>query len=330
MGSPEKLTVDLTIIGAGPTGLFAAYYAGFRGLSMAIVDSLPEAGGQVTAMYPEKMIYDVGGFAAVRGRDLVKGLTDQVAPWKPTYLLGRKAENLEDADGGGFDVTLDGGDVITTRSVLITAGIGEFTPRPLPAGDGWLGRGMVHFVPSFDAHVGQHVVVVGGGDSAFDWVLALHPIAASVTLVHRRAKFRAAESIVREARELGVRIITDAEVTRFGGNGDGVLSEVEVQVKGEEPLVLPAHSVVAALGFTADLGPIDNWGLRIDHRSIEVDSTMATARELVYAAGDVAAYPGKVKLIATGFGEAATAVNNIAVALNPEAHLFPGHSSNIE
>jgi thioredoxin reductase (NADPH) len=330
MGSPEKLTVDLTIIGAGPTGLFAAYYAGFRGLSMAIVDSLPEAGGQVTAMYPEKMIYDVGGFAAVRGRDLVKGLTDQVAPWKPTYLLGRKAEDLQETDGGGFDITLDGGDVVTTRSVLITAGIGEFTPRPLPAGDGWLGRGMVHFVPSFDAHIGQHVVIVGGGDSAFDWVLALHPIAASVTLVHRRAKFRAAESIVREARELGVRIITDAEVTRFGGNGDGVLSEVEVQVKGEEPLVLPAHSVVAALGFTADLGPIENWGLRIDHRSIEVDSTMATARELVYAAGDVAAYPGKVKLIATGFGEAATAVNNIAVALNPEAHLFPGHSSNVE
>jgi thioredoxin reductase len=329
MGSPDKLTVDLVIIGAGPTGLFAAYYAGFRGLSMAIVDSLPEAGGQVTAMYPEKMIYDVGGFAAVRGRDLVKGLTDQVAPWKPTYLLGRKAETLTDVDGG-FEVTLDGGDVVTTRAVLITAGIGEFTPRPLPAGDGWLGRGMVHFVPSFDAHAGQHVVIVGGGDSAFDWVLALHPIAASVTLVHRRAKFRAAESIVREARELGVRIITDAEVTRFGGNGDGVLSEVEVQVKGEEPVVLPAHSVVAALGFTADLGPIENWGLRIDHRSIEVDSTMSTARERVYAAGDVAAYPGKVKLIATGFGEAATAVNNIAVALDPDAHLFPGHSSNVE
>jgi thioredoxin reductase (NADPH) len=329
MGSPDKLTVDLVIIGAGPTGLFAAYYAGFRGLSMAIVDSLPEAGGQVTAMYPEKMIYDVGGFAAVKGRDLVKGLVDQVAPWKPTYLLGRKAETLADVDGG-FEVTLDGGDVVTTRAVLITAGIGEFTPRPLPAGDGWLGRGMVHFVPSFDAHTGQDVVIVGGGDSAFDWVLALHPIAASVTLVHRRAKFRAAESIVREARELGVRIITDAEVTRFGGNGDGILSEVEVQVKGEEPQVLPAHSVVAALGFTADLGPIENWGLRIDHRSIEVDSTMSTARKLVYAAGDVAAYPGKVKLIATGFGEAATAVNNIAVALDPDAHLFPGHSSNVE
>ncbi len=320
---------DLVIIGAGPTGLFAAYYAGFRGLSMAVVDSLPEPGGQVTAMYPEKMIYDVGGFAEVRGRDLVDGLVAQAAPWKPTYLLGRKAEKLEAVDGG-VELTLDGGDVLRAGAVLITAGIGEFTPRPLPAGDGWLGRGMVHFVPSLQVHAGQHVVVVGGGDSAFDWVLALHPIAASVTLVHRRAKFRAAESIVRQARELGVRIITDAEVTKFAEAADGSLIAVDVAAKGAEEERLPAHSVVAALGFTADLGPIESWGLEIDHRAIAVDSTMKTARSRVYAAGDVAAYPGKVKLIATGFGEAATAVNNIAVALDPDAHLFPGHSSNAE
>ncbi|MFI6304751.1 NAD(P)/FAD-dependent oxidoreductase [Amycolatopsis thailandensis] len=326
--SAGETSYDLVIIGAGPTGLFAAYYAGFRGLSMAVVDSLPEAGGQVTAMYPEKMIYDVGGFAEVRGRDLVQGLLDQAAPWKPAYLLGRKAEKLESVEDG-ITITLDGGQVVRAGAVLITAGIGEFTPRPLPAGDGWLGRGMVHFVPALRAHAGQHVVVVGGGDSAFDWVLALHPVAASVTLVHRRAKFRAAESIVRQARDLGVRIVTDAEVTRFFDR-DGALAEVEIRIKGSEPEVLRADTVVAALGFTADLGPIESWGLQIDHRAISVDSTMATPRERVYAAGDVAAYPGKVKLIATGFGEAATAVNNIAVALNPDAHLFPGHSSNAE
>ncbi len=320
---------DLVIIGAGPTGLFAAYYAGFRGLSMAVVDSLPEPGGQVTAMYPEKMIYDVGGFAEVRGRDLVDGLVKQAAPWKPKYLLGRKAEKLETV-GEQVELTLDGGETLRAGAVLITAGIGEFTPRPLPAGDGWLGRGMVHFVPSLAAHAGQHVVVVGGGDSAFDWILALHPVAASVTLVHRRAKFRAAESIVRQARELGTRIITDAEVTRFVENAAGELEAVDIAVKGAEEERLPANAVVAALGFTADLGPIESWGLEIDHRAIAVDSTMATARERVYAAGDVAAYPGKVKLIATGFGEAATAVNNIAVALDPDAHLFPGHSSNAE
>jgi thioredoxin reductase (NADPH) len=320
---------DLVIIGAGPTGLFAAYYAGFRGLSMAIVDSLPEPGGQVTAMYPEKMIYDVGGFAAVKGRDLVDGLVKQAAPWKPTYLLGRKAEKLETLENG-VELTLDGGETLRAGAVLITAGIGEFTPRPLAAGDGWLGRGMVHFVPSLQAHAGQHVVVVGGGDSAFDWVLALHPVAASVTLVHRRAKFRAAESIVRQARELGTRIITDAEVTAFVEDTSGALEAVEVSVKAGGDERLPANSVVAALGFTADLGPIESWGLEIDHRAIAVDSTMATPRSRVYAAGDVASYPGKVKLIATGFGEAATAVNNIAVALDPDAHLFPGHSSNAE
>ncbi|MEU0797018.1 NAD(P)/FAD-dependent oxidoreductase [Amycolatopsis sp. NPDC005961] len=320
---------DLVIIGAGPTGLFAAYYAGFRGLSMAVVDSLPEPGGQVTAMYPEKMIYDVGGFAEVRGRDLIDGLVKQAAPFKPKYLLGRKAEKLESTETG-VELTLDGGETLKARAVLVTAGIGEFTPRPLPAGDGWLGRGMVHFVPSLQVHAGQHVVVVGGGDSAFDWILALHPVAASVTLVHRRAKFRAAESIVRQARELGTRIITDAEVTRFVENESGALEAVDLSIKGAGDERLPANAVVAALGFTADLGPIESWGLEIDHRAIAVDSTMATARERVYAAGDVAAYPGKVKLIATGFGEAATAVNNIAVALDPDAHLFPGHSSNAE
>ncbi|TKG61331.1 NAD(P)/FAD-dependent oxidoreductase [Prauserella endophytica] len=328
MGSPMESSVDVLIVGAGPTGLFAAYYAGFRGLSTAIVDSLPEAGGQVTAMYPEKLIYDVGGFPAVRGRDLIKGLVEQAGQWNPTYLLGRKAEALTTTDSG-LEMTLDGGEVVRAGAVLITAGIGEFTPRPLPAGDGWLGRGLVHFVPALDAHAGQDVVVVGGGDSAFDWVLALQPIANSVALVHRRARFRAAESIVRQAREGGARIITDAEVTALRDR-DGELAEVELELKGGERVVLPAQTVVAALGFTADLGPIENWGLKIDHRAIAVDSTMATARDRVFAAGDVAAYPGKVKLIATGFGEAATAINNIAVTLNPDAHLFPGHSSNAE
>jgi thioredoxin reductase len=327
--SGQQGTVDVLIVGAGPTGLFAAYYAGFRGLSVAIVDSLPEAGGQVTAMYPEKLIYDVAGFPAVRGRDLVQALLAQAGQWHPVYLLGRKAEKLTTVDDG-LELTLDGGETLRAGAVLITAGIGEFTPRPLPAADGWLNRGVVHFVPALDAHNGHDVVVVGGGDSAFDWALALRPVAASVTLVHRRARFRAAESIVREARDLGVRIITDAEVDKLHAGDDGALAGVELTLRSGETMVLPAQSVVAALGFTADLGPIENWGLRIEHRAIEVDSTMATARERVFAAGDVASYPGKVKLIATGFGEAATAVNNIAVLLDPHAHLFPGHSSNVE
>ncbi|HEY7594912.1 MAG TPA: NAD(P)/FAD-dependent oxidoreductase [Actinophytocola sp.] len=321
--------VDLLIVGAGPTGLFAGYYAGFRELTTAVVDSLPEPGGQVTAMYPEKKIFDVAGFPVVLGRDLVASLVEQADQFKPTYLLGRRARTLSEVDGK-FDVGLEDGTVVRTGAVLITAGMGEFTPRPLPAGDGWLDRGVVNFVPELEALRDQDVVIVGGGDSAFDWALSLHPIARSVTLVHRRNKFRAFAATVRQVRELGVPIITDAQVVELRGDSAGRLAEVELDVKDEaEPVVLPAQTVVAALGFTADLGPIESWGLEITRRAVAVDSTMRTARERIYAAGDIAAYPGKVKLIATGFGEAATAVNNIAVALNPEAHLFPGHSSDV-
>jgi thioredoxin reductase (NADPH) len=322
----NELSVDLVIIGAGPTGLFAGYYAGFRGLTMAIVDSLPEVGGQVTAMYPEKMIYDVAGFPAIRGRDLVARLREQVEPWQPVYLLGRQAQDLRN-DGSGLVLDLADGQRIYAGSVLITAGMGEFLPRPLPSATGWLGKGVEHFVPVLDVYQEQDVVVVGGGDSAFDWALALRPTAASVTLVHRRARFRAAEALVRQASDLGVRIIVNAEVVALRGDEDGKLSEAVVETSEGVQETLPAQGVIAALGFTADLGPIENWGLRLEHRAISVESTMATIRPRIYAAGDVAAYPGKVKLIATGFGEAATAVNNIAVELNPEAHLFPGHSS---
>jgi thioredoxin reductase len=319
-----SIECDLLIIGAGPTGLFAAYYAGFRGMSTVLVDSLPEAGGQVSAMYPEKLIFDVAGFPAIKGRDLVADLVKQASQYDPTYLLGRQARTLT-ANSDGYDVGLADGEVVKARVVLITAGMGEFRPRPLPAGDGWLGRGMVHFVPELAQHAGRHVVIVGGGDSAFDWALALHPIAASVTLVHRRAAFRAHHGTVEKVRSLGVRIITDAQVTAV--RGEDAVAEIEIGVKDGSRLVLPAQTVVAALGFTADLGPLESWGLALQRRAVLVDSTMRTQRERIYAAGDVATYTGKVKLIATGFGEAATAVNNAAVELDPSAHLFPGHSS---
>lgn len=318
---------DLLIVGAGPTGLFAAYYAGFRGLHTTLVDSLPEAGGQVTAMYPEKQIFDIAGFPAVRGRDLVAELVAQAAQYDPLYLLGRQARTLEE-NGDRYDIGLADGAVVRTRSVLITAGMGEFRPRPLPAGDGWLGRGVVHFVPELAAHTGHDVVIVGGGDSAFDWALALHSLARSVTIVHRRATFRAHHGTVEKVRSLGVPVITDAQVTGLRSIEDpDRVGEIEIALKDGSRAVLPAQTVVAALGFTADLGPLESWGLELSRRAVLVDSTMRTKRERVYAAGDVATYRGKVKLIATGFGEAATAVNNAAVELDPSAHLFPGHSS---
>jgi ferredoxin/flavodoxin---NADP+ reductase len=317
------LDTDLLVIGAGPTGLFSAYYAGFRGLRVAVVDSLPELGGQITAMYPEKQILDVAGFPTVKGRDLVEGLVAQAATAKPEYFLDRTAVTLRH-DEDSVSVGLDDGREITAGAVLVTAGIGKFSPRPLPAGDGWLGRGLEFFVPSFAPYAGKDVVIVGGGDSAFDWALHLEPVARSVTLVHRREAFRAHQRTVDAVRESSVQIVTRAEVTAL--RGDGLLEAVDITVDGETS-THPAQAVVAALGFLADLGPLQQWGIEVAKRHVVVDSAMRTNLERVFAAGDITEYPGKVRLIAVGFGEAATAVNNAAVAIDPSAHVFPGHSS---
>ncbi|MBF9133499.1 NAD(P)/FAD-dependent oxidoreductase [Plantactinospora sp. S1510] len=316
--------VDVAIIGAGPTGLFAAYYAGFRGLSVAVVDVLPEPGGQVTAMYPEKMIYDVAGFPSIKGRDLVANLVTQAETFGPEYLLGVRAEKLSYLDGKPV-LSLANGDILHCGAIIVTAGLGSFTPRPLPAAENFVGGGIVFFVPHLADLAGQDVLIVGGGDSAFDWALALQPLARSITLVHRREKFRAHAATVDRVRDLPVRIVVNAEVTKL--HGDGAVTGADIAVKGAEVETIPVDTVVAALGFTADLGPLTEWGVALDKRHILVDSTMATNLPRVFSAGDITEYPGKVRLIATGFGEAATAVNNAAVVINPAAHLFPGHSS---
>jgi thioredoxin reductase (NADPH) len=315
---------DLAIIGAGPAGLFAAYYAGFRGLRVAVVDSLPELGGQVTAMYPEKLILDVAGFPAIKGRELVEGLVQQANTAEPEYLLDRTATGLEATDDD-VTITLEDGTTVTAKAMIITAGIGKFSPRPLPAGDGWLGRGMEFFVPSFAPYAGKDVVIVGGGDSAFDWAVNLEPLAGSITLVHRRDAFRAHERTVQAVRDSSAEIITKAQVT--GLFGEPTVSEVEITVDGQEPVRRPAQAVVAALGFVADLGPLQKWGIEVTKRHVVVDASMRTNLPRVFAAGDITEYPGKVRLIAVGFGEAATAVNNAAVVIDPTAHVFPGHSS---
>jgi thioredoxin reductase (NADPH) len=316
--------VDLAIVGAGPAGLFAAYYAGFRGLTTAVIDALPEPGGQVTAMYPEKMIFDVAGFPAIRGRDLVNNLVEQAAQFSPEYMLGVRADKLTYEDEKPVLAMSDGG-MLHCGSIIITGGLGSFTARPLPAAAAFGGEGLVYFVPHLADLAGQDVVIVGGGDSAFDWALALSPIAKSVALVHRRDKFRAHASTVSKVQALPVNIVVNAEVSRI--HGDGKVDGVEITVKGGQPERFPCDTVVAALGFTADLGPLADWGLTLDKRHILVDTKMATNMPRVFAAGDISEYPGKVRLIAVGFGEAATAVNNAAVVIDPAAHLFPGHSS---
>lgn len=320
------LDCDLLIIGGGPVGLFASYYAGFRGLRTAVIDSLPELGGQISAMYPEKPIYDVAGFPSVKGRDLVSGLVEQAARFDPTYLLGRNAKALEVLDGGGLVVTTDDDVQVQARALVISAGIGAFTPRPLPAGADWLGRGVSYFVPALEAHRDQDVVVVGGGDSACDWALSLEPVARSVTLVHRRAKFRAHEHTVSQLMSSTVDVITDAQIAAVRGTRR--VEQVEIAQADGSSVVRAADAVITALGFTANLGPLRSWGFEIvDNRYIAVGSAMETSIPGVFAAGDVSDYRGKVRLIAVGFGEAATAVNNATVHINPGEFLFPGHST---
>ncbi|MBO0869669.1 MAG: NAD(P)/FAD-dependent oxidoreductase, partial [Micromonosporaceae bacterium] len=235
--------VDVAIVGAGPTGLFAAYYAGFRGLSTVVIDALPEPGGQVTAMYPEKLIYDVAGFPVIRGRDLVANLVQQADTFHPEYLLGVRAEGLSYVDEKPA-LTLDNGDTLHCGAILVTGGLGSFTARPLPAASEFTGEGIVYFVPQLDALTGHNVVIIGGGDSAFDWALSLAPVAKSVALVHRRDKFRAHAGTVARVKETACEIIVNAEVNQI--LGDGKVTGCTVTVRGEQPRQLPADTVVAA------------------------------------------------------------------------------------
>jgi thioredoxin reductase (NADPH) len=322
---PEPHSTDLLLVGAGPVGLYGAYYAGFRGLTVTVVDPLPAVGGQVSSLYPEKSIYDIAGFPEIRGRQLIDNLVAQAAPFKPTYLLGQEATTLERVDGG-FEVVTAAGTRIRAGAVLVTAGAGAANPRSLPCGESYLGRGLAYFVPDLSAFDDRHVVVVGGGDSAVDWALAAAGRARSVTLVHRRDRFRAHEHSVTLLENSPVRLVRNAEVQALAG--DDRVTGALVRVAGSsEPERLSADLVVAALGFTMRLGPLEQWGLELRHRCVVVDNCQRTSIPGVFAAGDIATHDGKVKLISVGFGEVACAVNHAATYLRPELALAPGHSS---
>lgn len=322
---PIDLDCDLIIIGAGPVGLYGAYYAGFRGMRVAVIDALPHPGGQMTALYPEKLVFDVAGYPAVRAQSLVDALVEQASQADPVYLMEHVAMTAVESDEHVV-VTTDRAATVTGRAMLIAAGIGKFTPRPLPAGSEFLERGLRYFVPRLDDLAGHDVLVVGGGDSAVDWALSLEPVAASVALVHRRHSFRAHEHSLKLLEDSSVSVLTPFEVQRISGE-DTVRSVTIVEAETGESRELPATSVVAALGFKAALGPIGTWGLDKHGRDIAIDRSMRTNRSRVFAAGDVAGHDNKVKLIAVGFAEAAVAVNHIAALINSGEQVTPGHSS---
>jgi len=316
---------DLVVVGAGPIGLFATYCAGFRELDVVLVDAQDEVGGQVSALYPTKTVHDVAGLPAVSGAALVHGLHAQALTYHPTIRCGLRVERLvAGAPGEPLTLGLSDGSELVARAVVLTTGVGGIAPRTLPVGHEWHGRGVVYGVGDPADHAGEHVVVVGGGDSALDWAIALAPHAASVTVVHRRRTFRAHAASLTTAARLGVTLLTDAEIAAV--HGDERVRRVEVTT-ADGAQGLPASTVVGALGLLTAPSPYEAWGLATEHRHIVVDSAMRTSVPGVFAAGDVTTYPGKVALMATGFGEAATAVNNAAVLLDPEVPLEPGHST---
>lgn len=324
---------DITIIGGGPTGLFASFYAGMRGATAQIVDTLPQLGGQLTALYPEKYIFDVAGFTKVLAKDLVHDLAAQASQFNFPSFLGQHVMDLEEEDGHFVLVTET--DRFPTRSVLVAAGIGAFSPRRLPqqCADAWYGRGIFDNVVDPEKFRGQRIVIIGGGDSAFDWCHQLRDRAESVTLVHRSDKYRAHGATVAEvhsAVEAGKTVLLPFHELHEVLDVEGRLSGIVIRdVKTKETRNLEADAVLPMLGFISDIGPLANWGLNLEKHEIVVNSLMETGRPGIYAAGDITSYPGKLKLIATGFAEAATAVNQAFHWIYPEKKVNPGHSSNL-
>jgi thioredoxin reductase (NADPH) len=321
---------DIVIVGGGPVGMFAAFYAGMRQASAKIIESMPQLGGQLSALYPEKEIYDVAGFPRVKAQELVDRLREQLELFKPEIRLEEKVLNVRKIEERLFEVTTDR-DVHHARAVIITAGVGAFEPRrlELAGAEKYEGVNLHYFVKDMEKFRGRRVLISGGGDSAVDWALMLEPVAASVTLVHRRDKFRAHEHSVEKLKASGVNIITPAEIAALAG--DGRIERATLKdVRTGETKELEVDEVIVSFGFVSSLGPIENWGLKIENGSIVVDSRMETSIPGIFAAGDIVTYPGKLKLIAVGFGEAPTAVNNAKVYIDPTAKLSPGHSSSMK
>lgn len=321
---------DMTIIGGGPTGLFAAFYGGLRQASVKLIESLPQLGGQLATLYPEKYIYDVAGFPKIKARDLVEQLKEQLSLFKPTICLEQTVTDLQKLDNGTFRLTTDK-EIHYTKSVIITAGIGAFQPRKLELEEAeqYEGNHLHYFVNDLDTFKGKNVAICGGGDSAVDWALMLEPIAKKVTIIHRRDKFRAHEHSVEQLKASTVEIKTPFVPSKILGDGRTIHGLVLNEVRGEREETIEVDELIVNYGFVSSLGPIKDWGIEIAKNSIVVNSKMETNIPGVYAAGDVCTYEGKVNLIASGFGEAPTAVSNAKAFIDPKSRVQPMHSTSL-
>lgn len=322
---------DITIIGAGPTGLFGAFYAGLRDMKAKIIEALPEPGGQLTTLYPEKYVYDSPGYPKILAKDLVKVLVEQAYGYEPAVFLGERVKSLRYMNGGNIELETDKG-LHQSRTVLISAGFGAFSPNRLgvPGEKQFDGKGVFYFVRDKDYFPGKRVLIVGGGDSAVDWALNLKDI-AEVTLIHRRDVFRAHERSVKELFSSNVSVKLFYELKELHGDGH-VQAATILDNQTKELTRIPVDAVLLYIGYRAELGPIKDWGLELEGRSIVVNGRMETNLPRVYAAGDIITQPdaAKLNLIATGFSQAAIAVNLAKKSLDPTAPTFEHSSEKIK
>lgn len=332
---------DITVIGAGPVGLAASFWAGMRETSVRIIDSLPTMGGQVTTLYPEKWIFDVVGHPKVLGQDLIGLLKEQslgqfdVPVHLDTTALSLKYEqDPDDREKKVIRLTTDRGDLLS-RALLIAGGHGAFEPKKLPGVDldQWEDQGLHYIVSEKSIFTDKHVVIVGGGDSACDWALNLLDTATEVTLIHRRNQFRAHEGTaaqIKEAADAGkIRVLTPFQISEVSGKGRIERIVAKGGEEGELVETIDCDALLLQLGFKTHLGPMVDWGLEIEKNAIKINHLMETSLEAVWACGDITTFDGKLKLIATGFAEAAIAIAQAVHHIRPETKIQPKYSSNV-
>jgi thioredoxin reductase (NADPH) len=324
MGMNAKyIETDIIIIGAGPVGLFAVFEAGLLKMRCHLIDILPQPGGQLAEIYPKKPIYDIPGYPSVLAGDLVQNLLKQIAPFRPGFTLGERAERLERQADGRWRVITDHGTVHVAPAVFIAGGLGSFEPRKPPIGnlgDYENGGGVAYYVRNPEDYRGQRVVIAGGGDSALDWTIYLADEAKSLTLVHRRSEFRGAPDSVEKVQHLAqqgrIRLITNAQVV--GLSGRGRLERVTIQHDTEGTVEVDTDFFLPLFGLTPKLGPIGEWGLELQDGAIAVNTyDYSTNLPGVFAIGDINTYPGKLKLILCGFHEATLACQSAFKVVNP-------------
>ncbi|SDL48162.1 thioredoxin reductase (NADPH) [Catalinimonas alkaloidigena] len=320
------ITTDVLIIGAGPCGLFTVFEAGLLKLRCHLIDALPQPGGQLTEIYPKKPIYDIPGYPTVLAGDLVRNLMEQIAPFRPTFTLGERAERIEEVGPRRFRVTTHRGTVVEAPVICIAGGLGSFEPRK-PAIEGlaqFEERGIEYMVRNPEQFRDRRVVLAGGGDSALDWTIYLADVAAEVTLVHRRRDFRGAPDSVEKVHELAetgrIRLLLDTEVVGVQGNGH--LRELTLQHREHGAFTQATDYLIPLFGLTPQLGPIGSWGLGIHKNAIEVNTfDYSTNVPGIYAVGDINTYPGKLKLILCGFHEATLAMQSAYQYIHPDKKL---------